>query len=108
MYLMLGTRPDIAYTVAALGCHAANPDIKHQHALNHLFCYLHGSSDYKLVYCRGVPGGDTILRYVDANWGSVAAPSQLRVVLVGAQHLCAPLALSGFCAYLVRRQGLLQ
>jgi hypothetical protein len=40
MYLMLGTHPDIAYTVAALGCHAANPSIKHQHVLNRLFRYL--------------------------------------------------------------------
>jgi len=37
MYLMLGTRPDIAYTVAALGRHAANPGTKHQHALDRLF-----------------------------------------------------------------------
>ena len=70
MYLMLGTRPDIAYTIAALGHHAANPGIKHQHALDHLFRYLHGSLDYKLVYCCGVPGGDTILGYVDTDWGS--------------------------------------
>jgi len=70
MYLMLGTRPDIAYTVTALGRHAANPGIKHQHTLDRLFRYLHGSSDYKLVYRRGVPGGNTILGYVDANWGS--------------------------------------
>ena len=70
MYLMLGTRPDIAYTIAALGCHAANPGIEHQHALDCLFCYLRRSSDYKLVYCCGVPGGNTILGYVDADWGS--------------------------------------
>jgi len=70
MYLMLGTRPDIAYTVAALGRHAANPGIEHQHALDRLFRYLRGSSDYKLVYRCRVPGGDTILGYVDANWGS--------------------------------------
>jgi len=70
MYLMLGTRPDIAYSVTALGCHTANPGIKHQHTLNHLFHYLRRSSDYKLVYCHGTPGGDTILGYVDADWGS--------------------------------------
>jgi len=70
MYLMLGTCPDIAYTIAALGHHAANPGTEHQHALNHLFRYLRGTSDYKLVYCCGVSGGDSILRYVDADWGS--------------------------------------
>ena len=70
MYLMLGTCPDIAYTVAALGRHATNPGTEHQHALNHLFRYLRGTSDYKLVYRCGVSGGDSILRYVDADWGS--------------------------------------
>ena len=70
MYLMLGTYPDIAYTVAALGRHTANPGTKHQHTLNHLFQYLHSSSDYKLMYCHGVSGGDSILGYVDADWGS--------------------------------------
>ena len=70
MYLMLGTRPDIAYTIAALGRHAANPGTEHQHALDRLFQYLRGSLDYKLMYCRGVSGGDSILGYVDADWGS--------------------------------------
>jgi len=70
MYLMLGTCPDIAYSVAALGRHTANPGIEHQHALDCLFRYLRGSSDYKLVYHRGTPGGNTILGYVDADWGS--------------------------------------
>jgi len=70
MYLMLGTRPNIAYTVAALGRHAANPGTEHQHALDCLFRYLRGTSDYKLVYHRGVSGGDSILGYVDADWGS--------------------------------------
>jgi len=70
MYLMLGTCPDITYTVAALSRHAANPGTEHQHTLDCLFRYLCGTSDYKLVYCHGVSGGNSILRYVDADWGS--------------------------------------
>jgi hypothetical protein len=69
MYLMLGTRPDIAYTVAALGRHAANPGVEHQHALERLFRYLRGTSGYKLVYQRGA-NGDDLVGYVDADWGS--------------------------------------
>lgn len=34
MYPMLGTRPDLAYTVAALGQHSAKPDTEHQRALD--------------------------------------------------------------------------
>ena len=37
IYLILGTHPDIVYSIAALGCHAANPGTKHQLALDHLF-----------------------------------------------------------------------
>jgi len=70
MYLMLGTCPNIAYTVAALSCHTANPGTEHQHALDRLFRYLRSTPDYKLVYHCGVSGGDSILRYMDANWGS--------------------------------------
>jgi len=70
MYLMLGTCPDITYTVAALGRHAANPGTEYQHALDCLFQYLRGTSDYKLMYRCGVSGGDSILRYMDADWGS--------------------------------------
>ena len=70
IYLMLGTRPDIAYTVTALGRHAANPGTEHQHTLDHLFRYLRGTLDYKLIYRCGISGGDSILGYVDANWGS--------------------------------------
>ena len=67
MYLMMGTRPDITYTVTALGRHAANPGTKHLHALNCLFRYLRGTSDYKLVYRREATGGDSLLGYVDAD-----------------------------------------
>jgi hypothetical protein len=37
MYPMLGTRPDLAYTVAALGRHSASPGAEHQHALDCAF-----------------------------------------------------------------------
>ena len=37
MYPMLGTRPDLGYAIAALGCHAANPGPDHQHALERVF-----------------------------------------------------------------------
>jgi hypothetical protein len=40
MYLMLGTQPNIAYTIRALGRHAATPGDEHQWALNQVFHYL--------------------------------------------------------------------
>ena len=70
MYLMIGTHPDITYTVTALGHHATNPGTEHPHALDRLFCYLRSTSDYKLIYCREATGGDSLLGYVDTDWGS--------------------------------------
>ena len=37
MYPMLGTRPNLTYTVAALGCHSASPGEEHQRALDCTF-----------------------------------------------------------------------
>ena len=37
MYLMLGTRPDIAYTVGVLGRFSSNPSQDHMDAINRLF-----------------------------------------------------------------------
>ena len=50
MYLMLGTRPDLAYTVAALGRHSTFPGTDHQRALDRAFRYLQATSDWKLVF----------------------------------------------------------
>lgn len=70
MYQMLGTRPDTAYAVATLGRHAANPGAEHQRALDRTFKYLRGTSDWELVFRRGIPGGETLNGYVDADWAS--------------------------------------
>src|SRR5712672_2949792 len=40
MYAMLRTRPDLAYTVAALGRHAANPGDDHQRTLDRTFRFF--------------------------------------------------------------------
>jgi hypothetical protein len=70
MYLMLGTRPDMAYTVATLGRHAANPGDEHIRALDRAFRYLRATSDRHLVFQRGVQGGTRLHGYVDADWAS--------------------------------------
>jgi hypothetical protein len=70
MYPMLGTHPDIAYAMAALGRHAANPGTEHQHALDRAFKYLRATSDWELVFQRGMHKGSTLNGYVDADWAS--------------------------------------
>jgi transposase InsO family protein len=70
MYPMLGTRPDLAYTVAALGRHSASPGEEHQRALDRAFRYLKATSDQRLVFQRGTPSGTTLHGFVDADWAS--------------------------------------
>src|SRR5277367_5706970 len=49
-YLATTTRPDIAFAVGVLARFNSRPEIKHWKAVQHLFRYLKGSPDYKLVY----------------------------------------------------------
>ena len=49
-YLATSTRPDISYAVGVLARFNKNPGIEHWKAVKHLFRYLKGSLDYKLVY----------------------------------------------------------
>ena len=44
MYLMLGTRPDLAYSVGKLASFSSNPSSHHIHALDRVLLYLHGSA----------------------------------------------------------------
>ena len=70
MYLMLGTCPDLAYTIAALGRHSACPGIEHQCALDCAFCYIRATSDWKLVYQQDNPNGTILKGFVNADWAS--------------------------------------
>src|SRR5216684_4681508 len=63
MYPMLGTRPDLAYTVTALGRHAATPGPDHQRALDQAFHYLQATHSSQLVFRHGVAGGMTLHGY---------------------------------------------
>ncbi|KAE8822081.1 hypothetical protein HRS9139_10470 [Pyrenophora teres f. teres] len=67
MYLMLCTRPDIAYAVSQLSRFAANPSKKHLEAAKRLLRYLKGTSGMGLEIDSNSSGG--LLGYTDANWG---------------------------------------
>jgi transposase InsO family protein len=70
MYPMLGTRPDLAYAVGALGRHAATPGEEHERALDRVFRYLQATKDWCLVYQRGTPDGQILSGFVDADWAN--------------------------------------
>ena len=72
MYVMLGTRPDIAFAVGALSKHAACPGKEHWNALMRVYKYLRGTTDRPLVYdgSPSCPNGGALLGYTDADWAS--------------------------------------
>jgi hypothetical protein len=68
LYIMIGTRPDIAYTVTKLSQFAANPNQDHLDRARYICRYLLGTSDYALVYNGKSDGG--LLAYADSDWAS--------------------------------------
>jgi hypothetical protein len=67
LYLMLGTRPDIAFAVTKMSQFSANPTEEHFNKALYICRYLVGTADYDLQYKRS---GTGLLAYADADWGS--------------------------------------
>ncbi|KAL0283542.1 UNVERIFIED_CONTAM: Retrovirus-related Pol polyprotein from transposon TNT 1-94, partial [Sesamum angustifolium] len=52
MYLMVSTRPDIAYAVSCLSRFMSNPGTTHWEALKWLFRYLNGSNNSGIKFSK--------------------------------------------------------
>ena len=74
MFLMLGTRPDIAYAVGALSQFNSNPTEEHMSAVKRVLRYIKGTANHGLYYQAGERAG--LHGYSDADWGS--APDDRR------------------------------
>ena len=68
LYLMIGTRPDIAYAVTHLSQFCTNPSPEHYKAALHICQYLVGTQDYSLVYSN--TGDKGLEAYLDSNWAA--------------------------------------
>src|SRR5215813_8861680 len=68
LYLMLGTRPDIAYAVTKMSQYAANPSKEHLDKALYIFRYLAATQDYYLYY-HG-KNGEGFIAYSDSDWAS--------------------------------------
>ena len=68
LYLMIDTRPDIAYAVIKLAQFAANPSQEHLNSAKYICCYLVGTKDYSIVYNGKTAKG--IAAYTDSDWAS--------------------------------------
>ncbi|KAK4383061.1 Retrovirus-related Pol polyprotein from transposon TNT 1-94 [Sesamum angolense] len=69
MYLMVSTRPDIAYAVSCLSRFMSNPGTIHWEALKWLFRYLNGSNNSGIEFskCSEVV---KLIGYVDSNYAN--------------------------------------
>jgi hypothetical protein len=67
MYVAVMTRPDIAYAVSTLSQYMEAPHTTHLVAVKHVFTYLLGTKDLKLVLGGKDPG---VLGFSDADWAS--------------------------------------
>jgi len=66
MYAMLGTRPDISYTVSKVSQYPTNPNSTHCTAVKRIFRYLAGTPNRGICYIiQGIGSG-----FTDADWGS--------------------------------------
>ena len=67
MYIMLATRPDLAYTISVLGRHSVCPTTNHLTAAKRALRYLKGTSTLRLryasEYCHDMHG------FSDSDWG---------------------------------------
>jgi hypothetical protein len=75
MYIMLATRPDLAYPVGMLARHASNPSDDHVNALFHLVGYLKNTIGQVLIYrkpTQNEPNKGVLEAYTDADWAGEA------------------------------------
>ena len=66
LYLMIGTRPDIAFAVTRLAQFAANPAKEHMDKALYICKYLAGTAEYELVYDGSSNKG--LLAYCDSDY----------------------------------------
>jgi len=67
LYLMLGTRPDIAFAVTQMAKFASNPSDEHLNRAMYILRYLVGTRDYALVFDGNTDAG--LIAYCDSSYG---------------------------------------
>jgi len=67
LYLMLGTHPDLAFTVTQMVKFTHNPSEEYLLKTRHIMCYLAGTSKYALVYDGRSDAG--LYTYCDSSYG---------------------------------------
>ena len=68
MYAMLGTYPNLAYTVGVLGRHTSNPGEAHWKAAKYALHYLQFAKDQVLTYTGDNSSTPSFIGYSNADW----------------------------------------
>ena len=71
-YLVIGTRPDLAYTTVMLGTFNSNPSSLHHRTAQQSLRYIQNSKDAVLTFWppNPIPKVHDVKIYADASWGS--------------------------------------
>ena len=68
---MLGTRPNLTFTVQKLSSFSSNPSVDHRHAIARVFGYLSKTRYTSLVYCMNEnPISKWPFGFCDADWAN--------------------------------------
>ena len=70
MYLMVATRPDLAFAVGAVSQFMSSPGEEHLAAVKRIMRYIKETQEYKLTLGAGVKGKVKLVGYSDADWGA--------------------------------------
>ena len=71
MYLMVATRPDLAYCVNQVAKYMTNPGKAHWQAVKHIFRYVKGTMNLGITYGgTDINNKDVLSMYVDADWAN--------------------------------------
>ena len=73
MYIMLGTRPDLAYAVGKLSHFSSNPSADHMYAVVRTFGYLKKYAKCGLVYRKD---DNPVYGYTDSDWAGETATAK--------------------------------
>jgi hypothetical protein len=69
MYLMVCTRPDLAYAMGKVSRYMSNPGKVHWEAVKWILRYLKGTKDVGLLFDANSNNAKSLLGYVDADYG---------------------------------------
>src|SRR5208282_831251 len=72
MFLMIGSRPDLAVAISFLSQSMSNPSPHHMQAAKRVLRYIKGTRDLKLHLGNRENDGIMLTRFSNANWGNDA------------------------------------